>query len=190
MRYAASRGVAVVIMEPLLGGKLANPPRKVRQLMEAHPVARSPVEWALDWLWDQPETAVLLSGMSNIEQTRENLRYAERSSADMLTDADRELIARIQAVFKSYENIPCTKCAYCMPCPSGVDIPGNFDAYNMGFLFDDIEVGRNEYSRMRMFGEPSSMASACVGCRSCEPKCPQRIEISELMPRIDKALNV
>ncbi|MDR0380595.1 MAG: aldo/keto reductase [Oscillospiraceae bacterium] len=184
LRYAAARGLGVVVMEPLLGGKLASPPAKVRAMWESHPVQKSPVAWALDWLWDMPEVSLLLSGMSDMRQTRENVAYAKAARVGMLTPEDAALMARVQTVFKAVESIPCTGCAYCMPCPSGVDIPGNFDAYNVGVMFEDTALARTEYDRIPAFGGPSAQAASCTGCAACESKCPQGIGISRWMSEI------
>ncbi|MDR0671476.1 MAG: aldo/keto reductase [Oscillospiraceae bacterium] len=188
LRYAAARGLGVVVMEPLLGGKLAAPPAKVRALWEAHPVRKSPVAWALDWLWNMPEVSLLLSGMSDMRQTRENVAYAKAARAGMLTPEDAALVERVQAAFKEVESIPCTRCSYCMPCPSGVDIPKNFEAYNVGSMFENKALARAEYRRIPAFGGPSAQAAFCTGCAACEPKCPQGIDISRWMPVIHEAL--
>jgi predicted aldo/keto reductase-like oxidoreductase len=188
LEYAAAKGLAVVIMEPLLGGKLASPPEFIREMMRTQEPRREPVEWALDWLFDLPGTSVVLSGMNDMRQTVENIKYAETGRAGMFTDEDREFIGRVQTAFKSVESIPCTRCGYCLPCPRNVNIPRNFQAYNWIAMFEDIGMAKAEYERMAVFEGVQSRASSCVGCKACEIKCPQKISISELMPKVHSAL--
>lgn len=187
MHYAADSGLGVIVMEPLLGGKLATPPKGVCEIFEAANPDRSPVEWALDFLWDKPEVSMLLSGMSDLQQTIDNVAYAKRSYAGMLTDAERETIAAVQAKFDAYAVIPCTACEYCMPCPQGVYIPGNFAAYNELHTYDSPEVGRKSYWNLPPFRGQTAQASHCTACKQCEAECPQHIAISELMPKIVEA---
>lgn len=180
LQYAASKGLAVVVMEPLRGGALANPPKSVRAILDASMPARTPAEWALRWVWNQPEVSLLLSGMSAMPQVEENLRIAADSGIDALKPADLEVIAAAKKKFEERTAIPCTRCGYCMPCPNGVDIPFNFELYNAAEVYDDVKTSRFRYSRF--LGE-GARASACVACRACEPKCPQQIPISEWMPK-------
>jgi len=185
LRYAASRGLPVVVMEPLLGGRLAVPPPAVRALIETDPAHRTPSEIALQWVWDQPEVATLLSGMNAMIQLDENLASAERSRVGSFGPADLDLIDRVKAAFRARAVIPCTKCGYCDPCPSGVDIPGNFELYNNGVIYDNMGMVRISYQR---FFPENERANLCTQCRTCEEKCPQKIEISAWMPRIHDAL--
>ena len=185
LRYAASRGLPVVVMEPLLGGRLAVPPPAVRALIETDPAHRTPSEIALQWVWDQPEAATLLSGMNAMSQLDENLASAERSRVGSFGPADLDLIDRVKAAFRARAVIPCTKCGYCDPCPSGVDIPGNFELYNNGVIYDNMGMVRISYQR---FFPENERANLCTQCRTCEEKCPQKIEISAWMPRIHDAL--
>jgi uncharacterized protein len=185
LRYAASRGVAVVVMEPLLGGNLARPPRDIQGIFNAHEMLRSPAEWALQWIWDQPEVAVVLSGMSTMRQLDENILAASTSSARPLGDDDLRLVAQVREAFEAKAAIPCTKCGYCIPCPQGVDIPANFGLYNDGLIYDDLLTSRFRYFR---FFTDKDRASACTGCGECEEKCPQEIVVSKLMPGIHAVL--
>jgi len=182
LKYAAGKGLAVVIMEPLLGGALANPPPAVKQIWDE--AGKDPVEMALQWLWNKPEVSVVLSGMSTMEQVKRNIEFASRSGVGILTDEDLRLIARVHMKYRELRPIPCTKCGYCMPCPNGVDIPWNFELYNNAVAYNLMSSARWTYN-----GSPAEKrASACIGCRTCEAKCPQKIKISEWMPRIDKEL--
>ncbi|NLD74345.1 MAG: aldo/keto reductase [Chloroflexi bacterium] len=182
--YAAERGLAVVIMEPLLGGRLANSPAAVRRIWEAAPPERSAVEWALQWLWNKPEVTSVLSGMSTMGQLEENLAIAARSGVGVISAAEEEVVARARDAYAGLAPIPCTGCEYCMPCPSGVKIPTNFSIYNEGNMYAEPEAARRHYARL----EEGARASACVACRQCEEHCPQGILISEWMPTVHAVL--
>jgi len=186
LKYAASKGLAVVIMEPLLGGRLANPPKDVLEVFKSSGKKDTPASWALKWLWDQPEVSVVLSGMSNMQQVMENIETAENSGIGLFTKDDHEIIAKVRACFEGRASIPCTKCSYCMPCPNNVDIPGNFELYNEIVIYDDPGTPRNSYKH---FFDEDSKAYHCIGCRVCEEKCPQHIPISEWMPEVHAALS-
>jgi len=181
LRYAASKGLAVVIMEPLLGGKLANPPKPIRKVYREHGRRIPPADLALQWLWDQPEVSVVLSGMSTMSQVRGNLRSANASGVGTL-GADRQaLIRRVKKHYRNMVQIPCTKCGYCMPCPNGLDIPRNFEEYNDAFIHDDLKNARWTYEN---FFDKKKRAASCIGCGECEDKCPQKIPISEMMKKV------
>jgi predicted aldo/keto reductase-like oxidoreductase len=182
--YAASKGLATVIMEPLLGGKLANPPQAVQELWDSAPRKRTPVEWALQWLWNKPEVSVALSGMSTMQQVMENVASASVSGVDLMSDEELALIAQVRDKYNELCPIPCTQCAYCMPCPNGVNIPGNFSTFNNGAMYGSWDDARRRYARM----EEESRASACIQCRECEDLCPQDIPISEWMTVVDQVL--
>jgi uncharacterized protein len=130
VKLAASKGLAVVVMEPLLGGRLANPPEDVRHTFQRFPAQHSPAEWALEWLWDQPEVSVVLSGMSAMRQVEENLQAAGHARIHGFGAAEQDLISRARELYQARTEIPCTKCGYCIPCPNGVQIPNNFEIYN------------------------------------------------------------
>jgi hypothetical protein len=201
--YAAEKGLAVAVMEPLLGGCLANPPEPIRAIWESAPVRRTPADspfgvppsggpvlpgrptpadWALQWVWNKPEVAVVLSGMTAMQHVVENVASACRSGVGSLTDAELELFARVREQYETLYPVPCTRCGYCMPCPTGVDIPRAMQLYNDARVFGGghVDLNRNLY---RQLPEPAR-ASACTACRTCEEKCPQSIKVSEWMPRI------
>lgn len=184
LRYAASKGLAVIVMEPLLGGKLARPPESVQPLFDRAPVRRSPAEWALQWLWNQPEVALVLSGMSTMAQVEENLAFAARSGVNTMTGEEQQFIAQVREHYQGLTPIPCTQCGYCLPCPQGVYIPGNLDLYNDAVVHHDFPASREVYQRF--IGEPAR-AARCTQCRECEPKCPQNIAISEWLAKIAAA---
>jgi predicted aldo/keto reductase-like oxidoreductase len=185
LKLAASKGLAVVIMEPLLGGRLADPPKDIREAMEGFPARRSPAEWALHWLWDQPEVSVVLSGMSAMEQVEENLRSADASRIHSFGEAEQRLIAQVKEKYQARTVIPCTKCSYCMPCPNGVNIPANFEYFNYAHLFDDVAGGRFKYE---VFLPAEQRSGSCIACLECEDLCPQKIPISEWMPKVTALL--
>ncbi len=185
LKLAAGKGLAVVVMEPLMGGRLANPPKDVRAAMERFPVRRSPVEWALEWLWDQPEVSVVLSGMGSMTQVEENLRSADRSHVGSFSAAEQALIAEVREKYRTRMAIPCTKCNYCMPCPNGVWIPANFEFFNYAHLYDDVEGARFRY---KIYLTEEQRSSACIDCGTCADLCPQQIEIAEWMPRVSALL--
>ena len=185
LKLAAEKGLAVVVMEPLMGGRLADPPRDVRDAMEGFAVRRSPAAWALAWLWDQPEVTVVLSGMSAMSQVEENLAIAGRSRAGSFTDAEQALIAQAREMYQARTVIPCTRCSYCMPCPNGVHIPWNFEFYNYAHLFDDLGTAKFRY---QVFLNEAQRSVACVDCGTCEDICPQKIPISEWMPKVSALL--
>ena len=186
LRYAAARGLAVVVMGPLLGGSLVDPPPAIQALWDAAPVRRSPADWALQWVWNQPEVSVVLSGMSTLDQLRENLQSADAARPGRLTEDEMITIEQVREVYRQKQPIPCTACRYCMPCPNGVDIPGNLRIYNQVVMYDKPALGRNWWYQRQL--SESSRASACVDCDQCEPKCPQHIPISDWMPRIHAVL--
>jgi predicted aldo/keto reductase-like oxidoreductase len=185
LRYAAGKGLGVVIMEPLLGGRLAAPPRATAEVFRASARGWSPAEWALQWTWDQPEVSTVLSGMKALSEVEENLRAADRSGVGSLRPGDRAVFERARKILRERAPIPCTQCGYCRPCPSGVNIPRNFELYNDCVIYDDPAIPRALYSRFMPEGE---RAGACTACRSCEDKCPQRIAVSELMPEVHAVL--
>jgi predicted aldo/keto reductase-like oxidoreductase len=181
LKEAAAKGMGIVVMEPLLGGRLAKPPASVDREIARFNVKRTAVEWALDWLWNQPEISVVLSGMSTMEQLEANLDAAAHGLGHSMDAAELGFIARLRETFQQRAVIPCTKCWYCMPCPNGVNIPANFDLYNDAHLYEDIPGARFQY---RVFMPPASRADVCQLCHDCESRCPQKIPISDWMPKV------
>jgi len=184
LQYAASRGLAVVVMEPLLGGRLVYPPLEVQAIWDAAPVRRTPVEWALSWLWNKPEVSVVLSGMSSMQQVQENVRCAERSRVGMLSPEELDVVARARDAYNRLSPVPCTGCRYCMPCPNGVNIPEVLAILNRGVMYASLERPRREYAGL----PEEERASSCLHCRACEAECPQTIPISEWMPVAQRVL--
>ncbi len=176
LEYAASKGLGVIVMEPLLGGKLASPTKAVADELSPE---KSPVEWALDFLWNRPEVSLLLSGMHSFQQVEDNLMYASRSSVGMLSEKDLSMLSRAKTVYDTMALVSCTKCSYCMPCPFGLDIPGTFEAYN-----STVSLGMEKASAL--YEKLPKKAEACRACKHCEKACPQHLPIHELMPVIQK----
>jgi len=183
LAYAASKGIGVVIMEPLMGGGLATPPDSVRAVFADSDVGaeRSPVEHALRWLWDKEDVGTILSGMSSMEQVVEDVEYAGRSSIGCLSEADRPLFKQASTQYDALRPVPCTNCGYCMPCPHGVDIPRNFTILNDRHMFDDEPAAIWRYNTGM---DEEQRAAACTACGECEPKCPQQIPIIESLKRV------
>jgi predicted aldo/keto reductase-like oxidoreductase len=188
LEYAAAKGLATVIMEPLLGGKLANPPAPIQALWDSaqtRDYPRTPVEWALQWLWNKPEVSVVLSGMSAMEHVVENVASAGRSGVGQLSTEELALVERVRQKYDELCPIPCTACGYCMPCPNGVDIPRNFATFNNGVMYNAFDEARQRYNRWM---PEERRASACIQCRECEELCPQDIPISEWMTVVEQVL--
>ncbi len=184
LRYAASKGLAVVIMEPLLGGRLVDPPEPVQEIWSEAPTSRTPADWALQWLWHQPEISVVLSGMSTMRHVEENVASADASGVGVLTEEEQAIIDRVRETYETLCPIACTQCNYCMPCPHGVDIPRNFEIYNQGLMYGKPDHARRSYG----FLDEEKRASACVACLECEDQCPQSIPISDWMVHVHEVL--
>ena len=181
LKLAAEHGVAVIVMEPLLGGNLVNPPDAIGRLWDTAQTKRSAADWALQWLWSKPEVALILSGMSTMEQVEQNLQSAGNSSVDLLTEKDIALVDSVKGTYEQIRPIPCTSCRYCMPCPSGVEIPENLNLYNSGYMYNMMDQQKREYRDM----DEDKRAEQCTQCLECEDKCPQKIKIGEWMQCID-----
>jgi len=186
VRYAASKGLAIVIMEPILGGRLVNPPKPIRDIWETAAKKRTPADWALQWLWDQPEISVVLSGMSSMDHVVENVASAEKSAICKLKLDELDLVDNVREKYIELSPIPCTKCDYCMPCPNGVNIPRNFAIYNEGIMYDKMGDAKKAYNNW--FAE-EERAHNCIECLECEDKCPQQIPITEWLQKVDKQLS-
>lgn len=186
LEYAGKKGIGIIVMEPLRGGRLARPPKDVQELLEKYPVKRSPVEWALLWVWNHPEVSTALSGMSTLEQVKENLEIADKAEVNILTQEELEFIEKIRLAFLGRKAIDCTQCRYCMPCPYGVDIPRNFYIYNEGIRYDDWGAPKWEYNNAMKIEE---RANNCQKCGICETKCPQGLPIRELLEMVHKTLS-
>lgn len=184
LEYAASKGLGVVIMEPLRGGYLANLPEPVDRLLAR--AGKTPVQLALEFLWDRPEVSVVLSGMSSMAQVRENVSYAAQAMPGMLTQEEHAILEEVAAALREHAGVPCTGCNYCSVCPQGIAIPQIFSAYNA--CRSSMSLGKGHKLYIEDAAQAGSLADACIGCRSCEALCPQHIEISRWMPEIHELL--
>ena len=188
LKAAAKKGVPVVIMEPLRGGKLVNMlPQDAKDVIEASGRGWSPAEWSFRWLYDQPEVTVVLSGMNTLDMVRENCRTADSARAGAFTDADRDVLRRVTEAIRASDKVGCTGCRYCMPCPKGVDIPGTFRCYNAMFI-ESPSQGRFQYAQTVGLTKEPAFASQCIQCGKCEKHCPQGLPIREKLREADKAL--
>lgn len=183
---AYAKGIPVIIMEPLKGGRLVNNlPKEAYSIFGSSHRGYSPAEWGLRWLWDQPGVSVILSGMNSMDQVSENIRIASDVTTGSFTDEDRETIERARKVINKKTRVPCTGCAYCMPCPFGVDIPGCFHCLNTSYT-DSYFIGIKEYAMCTALKKQNSMASICRECGRCEQHCPQHIQISKELKTVKR----
>lgn len=190
LHYSAAKGLPVIIMEPLRGGKLVNRlPQEAKDIFAAYPVNGTPAQWALRWLWDQKEVTVVLSGMNSRAMIRENLQTADETRIGQLGDGEQQMLQSVVKAINSKMKVGCTGCGYCMPCPKGVDIPGTFAAYNRRFQ-EGIFAGLKEYFMCTAARKNSTAASNCIGCGKCEQHCPQGIPIREHLKDAQKELEI
>ncbi len=174
LEYAASKGLGVIIMEPLLGGKLAAPAEKVNNILDK---SKSPVEWAFDFLWNKKEVAMLLSGMGSMQMVEDNISYADKAEIGMLSENETEMLKNAKKAFDELTLIPCTGCEYCMPCPEGVLIPKVFSAYNT------IASENRRYVK-EIFPDIEDNTLLCKKCGKCEKACPQHIQIADMLRQV------
>jgi len=173
-------------MEPLRGGKLAAEIPAAKPLWDQAEKKRTPADWALHWIWSQPEVSLVLSGMSTLEQVEQNLISAEQSQIGLLDDDEVALVEKVRETLDGLSPIDCTQCEYCLPCPQGVNIPEVFDYYNQVAIYNDLEGTREAYQQ---FLDEAQKAMHCIQCEECVPKCPQNIPISDWMPIIEDVLS-
>jgi predicted aldo/keto reductase-like oxidoreductase len=189
LRRAAEKGMTVMIMEPLLGGKLAEGvPEEAVDLFRRTDARKTPVAWALNWLWNQPEITVVLSGMNSMEQLQENTQLADQAEAGMLGEKEHKVIKQVVEVFNQLYKVPCTGCGYCLPCPKKIDIPSCFAAYNASYVLNE-DTGQLQYilstSALR---KDRRLASSCVKCGKCLEHCPQHIRIPDELVQVSERL--
>lgn len=183
--YAAEKGLGIAIMEPLRGGSLVQVPDDVQQIWDSADVKRTPANWCLRYLWDQPQINIVLSGMSNLEQLEQNINYAEEGVAGSLSEKEHDIIDSVRDVYLEKTEVNCTSCNYCMPCPSGVNIPAAFTYLNSASIYGNLEKASHHYE---LFVPPEERASRCIECGVCEEKCPQHISIQEMLKHASKVL--
>ena len=186
--HAAEKGLPVIIMEPLRGGRLVQGlPVSAKKLIQQTEPKRSPAEWGLRWLWNQPQVTVVLSGMNDVSQVEENVRIADGAAAGSMTEEELAVIERIKSEINKYVKVPCTGCGYCMPCPRGVDIPVCFQSYNTSYT-DSYYQGQKAYFMCNALRTNPSGASNCIRCGKCEKHCPQGIKIPQELAKVRRRL--
>jgi predicted aldo/keto reductase-like oxidoreductase len=182
IRYASGKGVGVIIMEPLRGGTLVKAvPIEVQHIWDQAPIKRSPAEWAFKYLWDLEDIDIVLSGMNSYEDLEENLKIAENGYSNTLLQEEKDIIKEVRAAYKERIEVDCNQCGYCMPCPSGVNIPGNFQQLNYAHMFQDIENSRMNYY---MLLNEDERATNCSECGECEKLCPQMVPIQKTLKKV------
>jgi uncharacterized protein len=182
LQYAARKGLGIAVMEPLRGGSLVNLPEAAKAVISRALVKRTPTEWALRWVWNHPDVAVVLSGMTAMEHVTENVRIAQDARPDSMTAEELGVIDEVKRIFKAKIKVDCTGCSYCMPCPTGINIPGCFSNYNDHWVFDGALSAKQIYQIQIQLG--AAPASACVECGECEEHCPQHIPIREELKKV------
>ena len=189
LEYASAKEIGVIVMEPLRGGNLGlpKPPPAVEKIWEKADTQRTPVDWALRWVWNHPEVTVVLSGMNDESHIEENLAIAEAALPDSLTEAECDLVDKVAEEYKELMKVGCTGCGYCQPCPMGVMISSAFELYNTMHLFGNKEETKFMYT-VRLSGafveNETGYASQCVECGECLEKCPQKIEIPDFLSAV------
>lgn len=184
---AAKKGIPVIIMEPLRGGKLVNLPETAKKELANTKKGYTPAELGLRWLWNQKEVTCVLSGMNSVEVVEENIRIASEAEPNHFTQEDFKLVESIKKIIREKEKVGCTGCRYCMPCPKGVDIPANFYYYNLMYMEKKTSARFEFAQNMGMRKEPA-FASQCIECGKCEKHCPQHLPIREKLKEADKEL--
>lgn len=178
LELAGEKGIPVVIMEGLLGGRLANVPDTVQAVFDSYPEKRSAVEWAFRWLCNFPQVATVLSGVTNMEQTMDNLAIFDRTGVGIMSEEELAIMDKAREEYERRTKVGCTGCRYCMPCPLGVDIPSIFGEWNNAFKYNTNISGNGHYRRL--VGEGKG-ADKCIGCKKCMQKCPQSLDIPTLL---------
>ena len=188
LQYAYEKGIPVIIMEPLRGGKLVNRlPQKALDIFENYSIKRTPAQWAFRWLWDQKEVTCVLSGMNSMEMLADNVKTASETQIGELTRDDQAMLQQVVSAINANMKVGCTGCGYCMPCPKNVDIPGAFAAYNR-LASEGKFAGLKEHFMCSAARQDSTAAYNCIGCGKCEKHCPQGIQIRQELKNVQKSL--
>lgn len=183
IEYATQKKVSIIVMEPLKGGLLCTPPDEVKNIINEHTPQLNMIEWSFKWISNFVGVKTILSGMSNIKMLEDNISYFEHSESIPLTISDKEMLDKVRSLYLSRGTIECTNCQYCLPCPSGVQIPINFMIYNENKVYNALGVSQNKY---REWLDEDTSALKCTGCKLCEERCPQKISISNILRDIKK----
>ena len=188
LEYAALKGLGVIVMEPLRGGKLTNPiPPAVQDIWNEALVKRTPAEWSLRWIWNHPEVTVVLSGMNEESHIEENLKIADEAYPNSLKEDELQLVKKVEHKYRELMKTGCTGCRYCTPCPSGVDIPACFEIYDNFYLSGNEKEAKLMYAAKPggiIRGDVTGYASQCVQCGECVEKCPQHLDIPSLLEAV------
>ena len=188
LQHAHAKGIPVIIMEPLRGGKLVkNLPETAQKLFRDYDPDCTPARWAFRWLWDQKEVTVVLSGMNSEAMVSENVQTADETAVGSMKEADQAMLRQVVAAINASMKVGCTACGYCMPCPKGVDIPGTFAAWNR-YYSETKFSGFREYLMCTALRKNPASASQCIGCGKCEKHCPQNISIREMLKSAQRDL--
>lgn len=186
LKYAYNKGISVVIMEPIKGGKLSNPSDEIKSIWDLNDKKKTPAEWALRWVLNHKEVSILLSGMTTLEQVKENIETVYDAIPEHLNEKEIELISRVTNIYQEKTKVGCTSCEYCLPCPEHVAIPNVFQIYNELYVFGTEETSKNTYASYINRGID---ASNCIECGKCEDMCPQHIEIRRHLKDAHKVLS-
>jgi len=192
LKYASSKDLGIIIMEPLRGGNLGlpQPPPAIAPILEKAKIKRTPAEWSLRWIWNHPEVTVVLSGMNEESHIKENMAVADQAYPNSLTTEELDLVDQMSKKYQKIMKVACTGCRYCIPCPSEVDIPTCFEIYNKLHMFGNVDEGKFMYAA-RMSGlitAKPGYASQCIECGECLEKCPQSIEIPDFLDKVAQEL--
>lgn len=188
LHYAHKKGLPVMIMEPLRGGRLVNRlPEEAKKIFKNHKRNHTPAQWALKWLWSQKEVTVVLSGMNSMEMVEDNIQTASTTNIGDLTEKDNEMLQNVVNAINAKMKVGCTGCGYCMPCPKNVDIPGAFAHYNRKYAEGWFAAMKEHVMCTALRKTPTSISN-CIGCGKCEKHCPQNIAIREKLKEAEKEL--
>ena len=188
LHHAAAKGLPVIIMEPLRGGRLVNQlPPEAKRVFEQSGKGWTPAQWGLRWLWDQKEVTVVLSGMNSEEMVLENIRTASGARVGDFGEEEQAVIARAVSAIHASVKVGCTGCGYCQPCPKNVDIPGAFAAYNR-YYTESPAGAKKDYIKCTLYRKNPTAAGNCIGCGKCERHCPQGIEIRKELENVKRDL--
>ncbi|MDA3956921.1 aldo/keto reductase [Oceanispirochaeta sp.] len=189
--YAHSKGMGVIIMEPLRGGSLVGKiPDEVQKIYDIAEIRRSPADWAFRWIYNHPAVTMILSGMNRDEHIIENIRIADESLPEGMTDDDISIVAGVRDRYNQLLQVGCTGCAYCMPCPAGIDIPAAFKNLNNFHMFSKMESRfyHLSYLGVQTADGKAHWTSSCINCGQCESKCPQNIPVRNVFKQVQKDL--
>lgn len=187
MKYAAAKDLAVIIMEPLKGGKLAKKPRgEIKEVWDEYGIDKTSANLALRWVWSHPEVTLLLSGMSTMEQVEQNIKSAEDAFPLSLTNKEIKLVDELKNIYRQRNKVGCTGCEYCMPCPNNIVIPDIFEIYNEYYIYDSVKEGHDFYNRIM---NAKKDASLCIECAKCETACPQNLAIINYLKEAHEVLS-